>query len=80
MPLLGTFIYAGAFSLANGTNCLATGLPTTPDWVGYSPIAAVSLPIRFLSRNSSGVAILANGNGGGIDGEIFAIVAHSTIR
>lgn len=79
MGLLGVFIYSGAFSLANGTNCLATGLPTVPDWVGYSPIAAVSLPIRFLSRTGATI-ILANGNGGGIDGEVFAPVCHSKIR
>lgn len=79
MPLLGTFIYAGGFSLASGTNCLATGLPSTPDWVGYSPIAAVSLPVQFLSRTGATI-ILSSGNGAGINGEVFAIFAHSKIR
>lgn len=78
MPLLGKFIYAGSFSLANGNNSLLHTLPTTPDWVGYTPISATSLPVALVTRTTTAV-VLINPNTG-TQGEVFALVAHSTIR
>lgn len=78
MPLLGTFIYAGIFSLANGNNCLATGLPTTADWVGYSPVSATSLPIALTTR--TGATLILNNPNTGTQGEVFAPVFHSVVR
>ena len=38
MPLLATYTFAGAASLADSTNCFAHALPTTPDWALFTPI------------------------------------------
>ncbi len=78
MAVLGTYINAGAQSLANGANSISHGLPTTPDFVTWIGTGATSLPVSLDSRGSS-VVVLRNPNGAQ-GGEIFAIYAHSLIR
>ena len=79
MPLLGTFIYAGAFCLAAGAaNCFAHGLPTTPDFVSYTPITASVTRPNLTTRGATGVNM--NHAGGDQNGEVFAPAFHSIIR
>ena len=85
MPLLATYTFAGAASLADNTNCFAHGLPTTPDWALLTPItpagsaAALSIPIALLTRTSSNV-LFTNENGRGVNAEMVAQFVHSMCR
>ena len=85
MPLLATFTYAGAGSLASGTNCFAHSLPTTPDWAGFIPVvaaggaSALSIPIHLVSRASNAI-IYENRNGVGVNAEVVAQFVHSIAR
>lgn len=78
MPLLGTFMYAGAFSLALGTNCVAHSLPTIPEWVGSTVLTATLTMPNLVSRTATSINI--NGQGGGTNHEVLAAVFHSIIR
>lgn len=78
MPLVQTFMYAGAFSIAQGLNCLATGIvPGCLTAVQWIPTTGMSLPALLVSRTGA-VAILASSSGGA-GGEILALYAHSLI-
>lgn len=84
MGLLSTFTWAGAASLASGTNCFAHGLPTTPDWA-FSIVKTVagtpacSVPIALVSRGTAAL-IFENSNGGALNAEGAAQFCHSLIR
>lgn len=78
MPLVQTFMYAGAFSLAAGLNCLATGIsPACLTAVQWIPTTGSSLPV-FLTSRTGATAILSSSTGG-IGGEILALYAHSIV-
>ena len=85
MPLLATYTFAGAASMANGTNCFAHSLPTTPDWALAVPlvvggaVAASSIPFHLVSRAAATV-IFQNSNGGGVNAEVVAQFVHSIAR
>ena len=86
MPLLGTYTFAGAASLASGTNCIAHSLPTTPDWaIPGIPIApagaasALSIPVNLASRQAVAV-ICTNPNNTGVNAEMVAVFVHSIGR
>ena len=79
MPLLGTFIYAGAFCLAAGAaNCFAHGLPTTPDFVAYTPITTATTRPNLATRGATGVCVTHVG--ADMNGEVLAPAFHSIIR
>lgn len=84
MPLLATFTFAGAASLAGaGTNCFAHGLPTTPDWAlaifkGTGAAAVASLPLHLVTRASNCV-IIGNASAAS-DAELVAQFVHSINR
>ena len=86
MPLLASFAFAGQFCLANGNNCLATGIigdgGAGVDWTDYLFIqtgsSGPSIPVRLITR-SGGTVVLSNGNPG-VNGEVFALYLHSIIR
>lgn len=78
MGLLGTYIYAGLFSLGSAATCVAHGLPSTPDWVGYTPITSnTTATIVLLTRGATAVVLSASQ---AVQGEIFAPFCHSVIR
>ena len=80
MPsVLGTYINAGAASLANGINSFVHSLPSTPDFAVYQAIGSHSIPVRLATRTASTVN-WNNRNGDGLEGEHFLIFAHSVIR
>lgn len=78
MALLGTFIYAGALSLANGVNSVLHSLPTQPDWVGLTPLTATLTTPNLSSRTATSLNV--NEQGGAINHEVFAAAFHSIIR
>ena len=54
MPLVQTFMYAGAYSVAQGLNCLATGVtPACLTAVQWIPTTGTSLPIMLVSRTGA---------------------------
>ena len=79
--VLGSYIYAGRRCLASSTTCIATGVTlrgTDLDFVGYTSVTLISIPVRALSLTGA-VAVMSNDNGGGTDGYLLAISAHSII-
>ena len=83
MAVLGTFTAVTNTCLANGVNCVAHGLPTTPDWANYLPVgtgaaAPASVPLHLISR--SNVAILFGNGNPGINAEFVAQFVHSIMR
>lgn len=91
MPLLSTYTYAGAASLTGGggagaaANCIAHGLPTTPDWAVSVPVgpligpAPLSIPLVLATRTPIFVGVM-NDNGTGVNAEMVAQFVHSMIR
>ena len=78
MGLLGTYIHAGLFSIGAAATCVAHGLPSTPDWIGYIPITSnTTANIVLLTRGSAAIVLSA---AQAVQGEVFAIFAHSLIR
>lgn len=70
MALLGTYINAGTSSPAAGAvACITHGLPTTPDWVGLTPVsqADVSTPAIISSKNATSFNITGGGAQVGLD-------------
>ena len=85
MPLLATYTFAGAASLASGNNCLAHGLPTQPDWGYIIPVSAAgaaapsSIPIGLVSMTNAH-AVWANPNGTAVNAEMVAQFVHAIGR
>ena len=80
MGIIGTYLSAGAMSLASGTTCIATGIsPACIMACGWMPITAVSLPTALISRTGA-TLILTNPNGAAANGEGWAVYAHSVIQ
>lgn len=84
MPLLATFTFAGAASLAGmGNTSFTHGLPTTPDWAawiakGTGAAAVASLPAGLITRTPT-VVVLGTFNSG-MDGELVAQFVHAIQR
>jgi len=83
MPLVASFMFAGAASLAGGSNCFATGVTaasciTAALWM---PTGGHSLGAILVTRTGSngGVVIIASSTGV-VTGELFALFAHSIIQ
>lgn len=83
MALLGTYLDAGAASLASGLTCFSHSLPTIPDFATFQVLSSgansSSIPI-FLESRAATLVVWRNGNGGGVNGEQMLIFAHSIIR
>ena len=85
MPLLATYTYAGAASLASGGSCIAHGLPTQPDWAYAIPISAAgapasgSIPIGLVTLTDDTVA-LVNPNGTAVNAEMVVQFVHAISR
>jgi hypothetical protein len=77
MPVLAKLTYAGAADLAAGVNCIAHGLPSTPDVAIYQVVSTASLPVALVSRGSS--VVVWNNQNAAVAGEMFAQVVHSII-
>ena len=84
MALLASYTNAGIACFANGTNCFAHSLPTTPDWAEPVPLglagttAAASLPLHLITRGTTMVAV-CNPNPG-MGGELVSKFEHSLVR
>lgn len=83
MPVLATFTFAGAASMASGVNCFAHNLPTTPDWAYQqgigNTVSSPSLPVHLITRASTCV-IWGNPNGVAINNEMVAQFVHAIGR
>ena len=84
MPLLGTYTFAGAASLAAVGNCFAHSLPTTPDWAVCYPVgpitggAGLSIPLIIATRGATIVGV--NNPNPGVNAELVAQFVHSISR
>lgn len=82
MALLGSYIDAGAASLANGLNCFALALAIAPDWAGWSYQSsggtAGSLPISLESLTRT--LVVWRNPSAATRGTHFVVRAHEIIR
>jgi len=87
VPLLGTYTYtSGSASLADGVNCFAHGLPTTPDWASFiyaGDASTPSIPLHLVSRTTRAVIVQESNvpvDGLPVRAEIVAQFVHSVAR
>lgn len=82
MAVLGTYTATSVQTLANGTNCIAHGLNTTPDWAACAFVAAagagILTPVSQIARNATSVNY--TNPGGNAGSEVIAQFCHSIIR
>jgi hypothetical protein len=80
MPVLATFTFVGALSIAGASDgCIAHGLPTQPDWVTYQSTLSHGSTVGLVTRANAGVW-LHNEGGSPVPGEVIAQFCHSIIR
>ena len=80
MPLLGTYTFVGALSIAgNAAGCVAHSLPTQPDWAIYQPLATMGAAVCLVTRANAGV-YFHNTGGSATPGEALTQFVHSIIR
>ena len=80
MPVLGTYTFVGALSLAgNAAGCVAHGLPTQPDWAIYQPTTSIGAAVALVTRAAAGVWY-HNTGGSATPGEAVAQFVHSISR